>query len=262
MDLLSILLLLACLCLSVRLHSSDSSDTVENRKHSVNNDKTLKIRHNRKGTSGLKVAVCLTGQISRLEIMSKLRHFVIANILIYNSVDVYINLDDGDVKQSMWDFDYSTNPYKDLNGTELEKVIRDTYHNMVSKYKFKNSDNWNGTQSANASTSHQWRRLTQGLGLMVKIKGPLRSNFSLRGEAPPVTNKTIVINKSDLSKKLNPSSSSSSKGGEEEVRLYISEMDRWQNHMRWMNALRECVMDVQAREIQSRHFYDVIVRVR
>ena len=71
-----------------------------------------------------KIAFCLTGQLARLELLSKLAHIVVPNVKKGNTVHFFILLDNSPiVKQTFWRYDYSETPYANYNVKKMEEMI-------------------------------------------------------------------------------------------------------------------------------------------
>lgn len=77
-----------------------------------------------------------------------------------------------------------------------------------------------------------------------RFEEPAQKNFSVRNNKYPVTDKT------------GPDHASVTKLGYEPAAV------RWQNNMRWLAGVRECVRWIQKTELEQRWFYDVIIRFR
>jgi hypothetical protein len=59
------------------------------------------------------IAICVTGQLARLELVSKIRNIIVPTLLAGDRVQLFLYLDSAveDVGQTMWQYNYSTNPY-------------------------------------------------------------------------------------------------------------------------------------------------------
>jgi hypothetical protein len=73
----------------------------------------------------LRVAYCLTGQLARLEIISKIKHIFVPNAVVGHQVSVFAMLDGNvsDVKQTLYAFDYSNNPYSSYSAEQLNEFM-------------------------------------------------------------------------------------------------------------------------------------------
>ena len=114
----------------------------------------------------LKIAICLTGQLARFEILSKIKNVFFANADLGHTVHVFILLDNNvtDVKQTFWRYDYSTNPYSKMTRQDLKAFI----DSRVEKagYSF------------------------DQIRVRTKFAFPAQRNFTIRGNKIPVTDKT------------------------------------------------------------------------
>jgi hypothetical protein len=73
----------------------------------------------------LDIAICLTGQLARLELLSKIRNIFIPNAILGHRVHVFAILDNNitNVKQTYYRFDYSDNVYNNMNAYQLQRFI-------------------------------------------------------------------------------------------------------------------------------------------
>lgn len=73
----------------------------------------------------LRIAFCLTGQLARLELLSKMNNIFFANTDLGHSVELFMMLDNrtDDVKQTFWSYDYSNGLYKGSLQTELSVFV-------------------------------------------------------------------------------------------------------------------------------------------
>ena len=88
------------------------------------------------GHDSLKIAFCVTGQLQRLEILSKIAHIFIPNAKMGHLVHVFVLLDDTpEVKQTFWRYDYSDTPYVNYTTERLERLIaHKTYPSKLGGY--------------------------------------------------------------------------------------------------------------------------------
>ena len=167
-----------------------------------------------------KFAICLTGQLARLEVLSKIKNIFVPNVLRGTILQVFVLLDSNmtDVKQTFYKYDYSLNPYANFSAAELkEYMIKHTDRQLIQQ----------GNTFQNAIQFH------------VQYAPPAQNHYPLLGNRIPVTEKKI--------------------SGFATVESAAS---RFQNNMRWMSTLRECVKWVQAEEYKQRRFVNYIVRLR
>ena len=73
----------------------------------------------------LKIAICLTGQLARLEMLSKIINIIIPNAKIGNTVHLFVLLDNEveEVKQTFWRYDYSAAPFATYNARKMQAYI-------------------------------------------------------------------------------------------------------------------------------------------
>ena len=187
-------------------------------------DPIVKLPKNRT----MRIAFCLTGQLARLELASKLKNIFQTNVQLGHTVHVFTLLDNNieDVHQTFWNYDYSKNMFARYNSTKMESYFE-------SKKKAYPSLN---------SARFQYR---------VRLESPAQPHFQVVGGMIPVETKRII-----------------NVGYEREHGLLGAgdgvepASQRFQNNMRWLGGLRDCVKWVMQAEFESRQFYDVIVRLR
>jgi hypothetical protein len=173
----------------------------------------------------LKVAFCLTGQLARLELYSKVKNIFAPNVRAGNIVHVVIYLDNeiDNVKQTFWKFDYSDTPYRNHTAESLESEIHEMLKHMEIESEVK---------------------------VWIKLSPPSQDKYQVVGHVIPVSDKIVHKQGSDVSGDKFP------EGGIEHA------ADRFQNNMRWLGALRDCTKWVQRIEYEQQFFYDVLVRLR
>ena len=182
------------------------------------NDTTVQPRRGEK----LKIAICLTGQLARLELMSKIVNIIIPNVKLGHTVHLFVLLDSdvAEVKQTFWRYDYSEAPFasydvKKMQGYIAKKVFDADLGNLfVSR---------------------------------VRLESPSQNQFEVVADFVPVEDKTIAHQNTLVG---------ANKDGIETA------ADRFQNNLRWMNGLRDCVKWMQAAEQEQGFFYDLVVRLR
>ena len=172
----------------------------------------------------IKIAFCLTGQLARLELMTKIRNIFVPNINAGHEVHVIILLDNEieKVKQTFWKFDYSNAPYYNYNHKMLQNKLIEKFkeYNIHDKIK-------------------SW----------IKLAPPIQSHYEIVNDMIPVSDK-VVHKSADIDKSEYP------KDGIEKASI------RFQNNMRWLAGLRECMKFVQSLELKEKSFYDLVVRLR
>ena len=115
----------------------------------------------------LKIAFCITGQLARLEIFSKLKNVILPNIQLGHTTHLFLLLDDqvDNVKQTFWKFDYS----KSLFGHHTADGLKSFIEKRVLKF------------------NHHDKHKVQ---TWVRLEPPPREYFELfYNESVPVTDK-------------------------------------------------------------------------
>ena len=71
------------------------------------------------------IAICVTGQVARLELLSKIRNIVLPYLEDGHTVRMYVYLDSeaDDVGQTMWKFNYSNTPFIRYTAGDLYSYI-------------------------------------------------------------------------------------------------------------------------------------------
>lgn len=186
--------------------------------------------HNNINPKHLRLALCVTGQVARLELLSKIKNIVMPNALAGSVVHIFMLLDNNElgVKQTFWRYDYSDSLYAGYNASALKSYIDERIEEKILN-----------------SLAAQQMGVMNRIKTHVRIEQPAQNNFTVRGRRIPVTNKTgpsiyfpnntVVVEPAEV---------------------------RWQNNMRWLAGLRECTKWVQAVELQQKWFYTTVVRVR
>ena len=184
----------------------------------------------------MKIAVCLTGQLLRLEILSKLRYLMAHNtVQLGHRLDMFILLDNDvkEVKQTYWRHDYSNAIYRNMTSSSLETFINTNLKRYENKLR---------------AVSPELR--SQGEGpfatvVRISLAPPVQANYTiLRGKVPVGDKSGPVGEDLPTVKDVEPAAI------------------RFQNNMRWMGGLRSCVKWVQQVEQQQQWFYDIIIRLR
>ena len=189
----------------------------------------------RNSTKRLRIAVCLTGQLLRLELISKVRHLLAYNtVVLGHQVDLFVLLDNNttSAKQTFWRHDYSNALYKSATSRTLQKTIEKELKLSVNNWRIDGARKFDNSKFTPRSTI---RVILAPLG---------QSNYTILDGRVPVGDKT------------GPSGMGPTVGDFEPA------ADRFQNNMRWMGGLRSCVKWVQRTEYEQKYFYDVVVRLR
>lgn len=173
-----------------------------------------------------KIAFLVTGQLARLELGSKIRNIFIPNHDAGNTVHVMIYLDNdiNNVKQTFWKFNYSDTPFVHYN----EKMLSDY---LVRRFRGTNIKFW------------------------IKLGPPGQDKYEVVGGIVPVSDKIINVNAKYLRHTIDIGVDAPEDGVE---RAEV----RFQNNMRWLAGLRDCMKWVQKLEQQQGFFYDLTVRLR
>ena len=186
-------------------------------------------------TNRLRVAVCLTGQLLRLEIISKVRHLLAYNIAVLgHQVDLFVLLDNNitAAKQTFWRHDYSNALYKNATTKTLHKFIEKELKFSINSWRNEGFNKFDRVQVTSHSTV---RVILEPIG---------QSNYTIINGIVPVGDKTGPDGFGPTVGEFEPAA------------------DRFQNNMRWMGGLRSCVKWVQRTEYEQKYFYDVVVRLR
>ena len=155
----------------------------------------------------LKIAFCITGQLARLELLSKIHNILIPNAKIGNIPHVFIFLDPDvdDVAQTYWNYNYSNAMYNAFTRRDLKSYI-----DQIS-------------QKAGYLNEIRTR---------VKLERPPRYLFKAVNDIIPVNDKAFS-------------------GHDGPKDNFEPAETRFQNNMRWMAGLRECVRWIMLAELQQ-----------
>jgi hypothetical protein len=178
-----------------------------------------------KKSEPLKIAFCLTGQLARLELWSKITNIFVPNVKAGHTVHLFVLLDNEveQVKQTFWRYDYSEAPFTNFDEKKMQAYIQKR------------------TEKANLGDKFVYR---------IRLEPPSQGTFPIVGGFIPVEDKVMAnqhVSKDGAGK--------NEKGMEPAA-------DRFQNNLRWMAGLRECVKWMQAAEQEQGFFYDLVVRLR
>ena len=160
----------------------------------------------------LKIAFCVTGQLARLELLSKIANIFVPNAKMGHLVHLFMLLDDTrEVKQTFWRYDYTNTPHATHSAAKLD-------HFLARKMRIAGVD------------GHFHAR--------VRVGPPAQDEFEVVDGFVPVKDK--VIN-TDAQK----SSTMGGKGVNEKMKEKAPE--RFKNNLAWMAGLRDCVKWMQVR---------------
>jgi hypothetical protein len=170
----------------------------------------------------LTIAFCLTGQLARLELASKITRVYMPNVRAGHTVHSYILLDNKveEVHQTFWRHNYSTTPFSLYNHVMLENYIS----KKTEKYHF--GDKFKS---------------------YIRLEAPSQIEFHVVDGFIPVDAKRIKLAHNQKGK------------NEEGIETAAA---RFQNNLRWMNGLRDCAKWIQSMEQEEGFFYDMVVRLR
>ena len=188
--------------------------------------------------SKLKVAICLTGQLLRLEVLSKIRNFVVYNAMAKgHKMDLFVLLDNNmeEAHQTYWRYDYASESlYRNFTSKKLRMYIEKHIGEAV-------------TRLGQLNHQHHFQQLkppTTSMTVRVRLQPPAQTNFTAVKGIIPVDIKT------------GPFQGPRVEGDKEPAET------RFQNNMRWMSGLRECTRWMQTTEHHQGWFYDLVVRLR
>lgn len=169
-------------------------------------------------STSLRIAFCLTGQLARLELSSKISNIFIPNARVGHLPHVFVLLDHdlGDVKQTYWKYNYNKTVFGAYSRQDLKAFI--------------------DSSTDQAGVLHAVRS-------RVKLELPSRYRFTPTHGVIPVRDKEYS-------------------GHDGPKDNFESASSRFQNNMRWMNGLRDCVRWVMDTEQQQGWHYDLVVRLR
>lgn len=186
----------------------------------------------------LKVAICLTGQLLRLELLSKIRNFIVYNAMAMgHKMDTFVYLDNNpnEAKQTYWRFDYaSESMYRNFSAKKLRLYMEKHIGDAAARL-------------AQLNNQHHFQYLKPSPASMI---------VRVRLAPPPQSNFTVVHGIVPVEAKTGPHTGPRVKGDLE------SAEERFQNNMRWMSGLRESARWVQLVEQRQGWFYDLVVRLR
>lgn len=175
----------------------------------------------------INVGICVTGQLSRLELGTKIDNLVIPNLKRNLGIHLLILLDDAvtDIKTTKHPerFTAQSPIYgKNTTGIEIEQMI----------YGYVNST---GVIAKAKSFT-----------VRVRLEAPRRKKFVLTSKIVPVC---------PVGRNYCEYRALTGKGQK-------NALERFQNHMRWQANMRECMKWVQAIEVDEQMFFDYVMRVR
>jgi len=208
------------------LHDGRASEIKETERGDSNAEHTAisqgstesRTQQKRNATASLRIAYCLTGQLARLELHSKIQNIFIPNARAGHHAHIFVFLDRdvGIVKQTYWNYNYSKSVFGGYNRRDIKALLDDA------------SDK---------------AGVLKAVRSRVKLEVPSRSHFAPVHGIVPVKDKTFT-------------------GHDGPRDNFESAASRFQNNMRWMNGLRDCVKWVMETEFTQGWHYDLVVRLR
>ena len=159
----------------------------------------------------MRIAFCLTGQLARLELLSKIKNIIVPNVKAGHTVHLFMLLDnEKDVKQTYWRYDYSGTPYINYNTKKMEDFIE----KKTSPYK-----------------------MGDKFLARVRLEPRSQDEFEVVDGFVPVDRKEVNCQHTVCGRGENVD------GAEEAY-------SRFQNNLSWMLGLRDCVKWMQVNSTQ------------
>ena len=156
----------------------------------------------------MRIAFCLTGQLARLELLSKIRNIFVPNAKKGHTVHMFMLLDNEDtVKQTYWRYDYSGTPYANFNTKKMEDFVA----KKVAPYEL-------------------------GDKFLPRIRLEPRSQ-----DVFEVVDGFVPVERKEINCKHTVCGRGENDQGAEEADA------RFQNNLSWMTGLRDCVKWMQVR---------------
>lgn len=154
----------------------------------------------------MRIAFCLTGQLARLELLSKIKNIFVANVKAGHTVHLFMLLDnEKEVKQTYWRYDYSGTPYINYNTKKMEEFIE----KKVSPYKM-------------------------GDNFLARVRLEPRSQVEFE-----VVDGFVPVDRKEVNCQHTVCGRGENTDGAEEA------SSRFQNNLSWMLGLRDCVKWMQ-----------------
>lgn len=184
----------------------------------------------------MKIAICLTGQLMRLEILSKLRNLIAHNhVYLGHQLDMFVLLDNdvNEVKQTYWRHDYSNMIYRNMTSLSLQMYMEKNLKGYIKQLRSTNTESISEDEDPPSTV------------IRVSLASPVQANYTILRGKVPVGDKSGPVGE-----------------GLPTVGDFEPAAVRFQNNMRWMGGLRSCVKWVQQIEQQQQWFYDIVIRLR
>lgn len=127
-------------------------------------------------SSRMKLAFCLTGQLARLELLSKIEKIFIPNAIQGSKTHVFIYLDNElhDIKQTYWNYNYSLHLYGHYNSKRLRGYINDYVANYMNDHGY---------------DMKLKKRVLSNFKLFIRLSKPSRKVFHIVNGKVPVSDK-------------------------------------------------------------------------
>lgn len=124
--------------------------------------------------SSSNIAICITGNIRRLELVSKIVNVIIPNIITGNSIDIFLYLEsrNTDSQFTIGADSYNNSLYEDFEEADLSKFIRRSVTQILKKRKYESS---------------LINQINLKLGIFVKLYTPQQVHFSYVNNKLPMT---------------------------------------------------------------------------
>ena len=189
--------------------------------------------------SAHRIAICITGQLSRLELGSKVQRLVIPNLEAGFDVGLFLRLDVEEEirlarKYAPYQLSFGFCPYFPNDSTS-------TYTTNTDPTFYMKSAHLGVFGETNESEVKRLLMLSIDESIGRNNKTSLRNLVIETFIQPPIMKEHAPV-----------------QGLPENCTNKVT----FQNHMRWRESLRECMLMVEKEEIARRSFYDVIMRLR
>ena len=204
--------------------------------HDMKNGDPIHVDVGHGSSHGGTVAICVTGQLARLELLSKIRNIVLPYLEDGHKVRMYVYLDSetADVGQTMWNFNYSNTPHIKDDKSKLESFILSAMTQAAERRHLK---------------PDQMREMLGNFFVLIRLEPIPRVVFQ-------VVDQQVLVDH----KKVNISKYGKIAGHEHLMVLRQNSSLRFQMNLRMMAGIRECAKWVMADELENDFFFDLIVR--
>jgi hypothetical protein len=135
-----------------------------------------------------KIAICISGQLARLELVSKIRNIIVPTMLSGDRVHVFVYLDSAidDVGQTLYGYNYSNSRYNKYATPVYGQADLQTYieYEILRQY--------NHLKTFHAAFQDVTLNKDTDINVHVRIEAIARVVFHVVDGKPPVDNKTAV----------------------------------------------------------------------